>query len=124
MKKSKLLFIALALLVLSVACMPMPGEDGEPGPMGGEMFSMLFFLGMMFVVFYFFLIRPESKRKKKAAKMRNELIVGDIVTTSGGIIGRVVNIKDDEITVETGSDKVRIKFARWAISSKQELISE
>ena len=80
------------------------------------------FVGMI-AVFYFFLIRPESKRKKQAQKMRNELIVGDVVTTAGGILGKVVNIKDDEITIESGSDKVRIKIARWAITTKDEKIS-
>ena len=70
------------------------------------------------VLFYFMLIRPESKRKKATAKMRNELAVGDEVTTIGGIIGKVVNIKDDEITVESGADKVRVKFMRWAISAR------
>lgn len=81
-------------------------------------------LPLMFVVMYFFMIRPENKRKKEAAKMRNELIVGDQVTTIGGVTGKVVNIKDDTITVETGADKVRIKFMRWAISSKGTQISE
>ncbi|MCL2084152.1 MAG: preprotein translocase subunit YajC [Oscillospiraceae bacterium] len=75
-------------------------------------------------VMYFLMIRPESKRKKQMARMLNELIVGDEVTTRGGIIGKIVSIKDDTVTVETGADKVRIKFVRDAISSKKAPISD
>ncbi|MDR2671038.1 MAG: preprotein translocase subunit YajC [Oscillospiraceae bacterium] len=75
-------------------------------------------LPLLAAVFYFLIIRPESKRKKAAAKLRNELIVGDEITTIGGLVGRVVAIKDDAVTLETGADKVKIKIMRWAISSK------
>ena len=101
----------------------MAASPEEVDPLA-SMLGLLLPMALMVAVFYFFLIRPESKRKKKAAKMRSDLIVGDTVTTAGGIIGKVVNIKDDEITVESGSDKVRIKFARWAISSREEKISD
>ncbi|MDR1691723.1 MAG: preprotein translocase subunit YajC [Oscillospiraceae bacterium] len=79
---------------------------------------------VLIVVFYFMLIRPESKRKKAAAKMRDELIVGDEITTIGGIVGKVVQIKDDTITLETGAEKSRVKLMRWAISSKGEQVSD
>ncbi|MCL1820265.1 MAG: preprotein translocase subunit YajC [Oscillospiraceae bacterium] len=95
----------------------------EPGGLGSLLGTLLLPIAMIGVL-YFLMIRPESKRKKKAAQMRNDLIVGDSVTTIGGVTGKVVNIKDDQITVETGADKVRIKFMRWAISSKGEQISE
>jgi preprotein translocase subunit YajC len=88
----------------------------------GDMMSMLIGtvlpIAAIVAVMYFFMIRPESKRKKEAEKMRNELIVGDEVTTRGGIVGKVVNIKDDTVTIETGADKVRIKMMRWSILSK------
>ena len=70
------------------------------------------------VVFYFLLIRPENKKKKALSEMRNALAVGDEVTTIGGIIGKVVHIKDDLVTIETSEDRVRIQLARWAISTK------
>ncbi|MCL2081278.1 MAG: preprotein translocase subunit YajC [Oscillospiraceae bacterium] len=95
----------------------------EGGGMGGLLGTMLLPIGLL-AVMYFFMIRPESKRKKAAAKMRNELIVGDQVTTIGGITGKVVSIKDDQVTVETGADRVRIHVMRWAISSKGQQISE
>ena len=70
------------------------------------------------VVFYFLLIRPEQKRKKDITKMRNELLIGDEITTIGGIVGKIVTIKDDTVTIETGSDRTKVVFMRWAISSK------
>ncbi len=73
---------------------------------------------ILIVVFYFLLIRPENKKKKALNEMRNALAVGDEVTTIGGIIGRVVHIKDDLVTIETGEDRVRIQLTRWAISTK------
>jgi preprotein translocase subunit YajC len=72
---------------------------------------------VLIVVFYFFLIRPENKKKKKLAQMRNELAVGDEITTIGGMVGKICSIKDDMITFETGEDKVRIQVVKWAIST-------
>ena len=77
----------------------------------------LMMLVLMFVVFYFFFIRPENKKKKKLEDMRNQLAVGDEITTIGGIIGKIVSIKDDMITFETGEDRVRMQVAKWAIST-------
>ena len=73
---------------------------------------------VLIVVFYFLLIRPENKKKKALSEMRNALAVGDEVTTIGGIVGRVVHIKDDLVTIETSEDRVRIQITRWAISTK------
>jgi len=59
---------------------------------------------LIFVVFYFILIRPQKKRDKEIAKMRSNLEVGDEIVTIGGVVGRVVIIKEDTVVVETGSD--------------------
>ena len=71
----------------------------------------------MFAILYLFMIRPENKRKKEAEAMRNALKVGDNITTIGGIIGDVVSVKDDAIVIETSADKVRVEFAKWAVST-------
>ena len=86
---------------------------------GAGMASSLIMILVMVAIFYFMLIRPQRKRDKAEAQMRNSLEVGDVVTTIGGIVGRVCNIKDDLITVETGADRVKIRFYRWAIRSKE-----
>ncbi len=74
---------------------------------------------LIFAALYFFLIRPNSKKKKEEAELRNSLEIGDEITTIGGIMGRVVAIKDDEdaIIIESGSDRVKMKFKKWCIST-------
>jgi preprotein translocase subunit YajC len=72
---------------------------------------------VLVVIFYLMILRPENKKKKALADMRNNLAVGSFVTTQGGVVGKVVSIKDDLITIETGEDRVRIQFTRSAIGS-------
>ena len=74
-------------------------------------------IGLMIVFFYFFMIRPQKKQEKKDAEMRNSLQVGDEVTTIGGIIGKVVSIKEETFVLETTKDRTRIRFLRGAIRS-------
>ena len=83
------------------------------------MMSTLLMMGIMLAIFYFMLIRPENKRKKEAEQMRGAVKTGDKITTIGGIIGTVVNVKDDKIVIETSADQVRIELAKWAISSNE-----
>lgn len=79
--------------------------------------STILMLVVLFGVFYFFMIRPENKRKKEAQQMRDSLKVGDNITTIGGVIGDVVSIKDESLVIETSSDRVRIEFAKFAVST-------
>ena len=81
--------------------------------------SSIIMLVAMLAIFYFMLIRPENKRKKEAEQMRASVKTGDKITTIGGIIGTVVNVKEDKIIIETSADQVRIEFAKWAISSNE-----
>ena len=76
---------------------------------------------LVIVAMYFILIRPQRKREKESQKMRNNLQVGDEVTTSGGIVGRVVSLREDTVVVETGSDRSKIRVKRWAIQSNETL---
>lgn len=78
---------------------------------------MILILVVFFLIMYFIMIRPEKKKQKKIEAMRNALTVGDEIVTIGGIMGVVVNVTEDNITIETGEDKVRIKFKKWAVSS-------
>ena len=65
--------------------------------------------------FYFFLIRPQKKQEKETANMRNSLEVGDEVITIGGIIGQIVSMKGETVTIVTGKDRNKIRFLRSAI---------
>lgn len=94
------------------------GTGTAASPAGFGASSILMMVGLL-VVLYFLMIRPESKRKKAAEQMRSEVKVGDEITTIGGIVGKVVNVKDDKIVLETGADQVRIEFNKWAISSNE-----
>ena len=83
------------------------------------MSSTIIMLVVMLAVMYFMLIRPENKRKKEAEAMRSSLKVGDKITTIGGVVGKVVDIKDDKFVIESGADQVRIEFAKWALSTNE-----
>ena len=73
----------------------------------------------VFVVFYFFMMRPQKKKEKETERMRKEIQIGDEIVTIGGVVGKVVSIKDeDQLIIETGSDKTRIRIKRWAIQNK------
>lgn len=83
--------------------------------------SLFFTLALMLVMLYFMIYRPQKKQEKKDAAMRSSLEIGDQVTTIGGVIGRVVAIKDDTFVLETGADRVKIRFTKNAISSVEKL---
>jgi len=66
-------------------------------------------------IFYFMIYRPQKKQEKETTRMRENLQIGDEISTTGGILGRVVKIKDDIVTIETGSDKNKLKIFKWAV---------
>ena len=86
---------------------------------GGALSGLLAFAPMilLIVVMYFLMIRPQRKRQKEEQKMRNNLRVGDELTTIGGVKGRVVAIKDDTVTIETSNDRTKIVFVKDAIGT-------
>jgi len=86
-------------------------------PAGGGLGSTVIMIVAMIAIFYFLLIRPENKKKKQAAEQRNNLKVGDDITTIGGIMGTVCAVKEETFVIETGADRVRIEFAKWALST-------
>ena len=86
--------------------------DAAAGGMGGTMIMLVLMMALM----YFMLIRPENKRKKEAEQMRASLKTGDSVTTIGGVTGVVVDVKEDKFVLESGADRVRIEFAKFALS--------
>ncbi len=96
------------------------GEAAAEAPAGGGLMatlgSILPFL-LLIPIFYFLMYRPQKKQEKETAAMRNSLMIGDEVVTIGGIIGKVVKVKDDYVVIETGSDKARLKMRKTAIGS-------
>ena len=86
---------------------------------GAGMGSTMLMLVIMIAVFYFMLIRPENKRKKEAEQMRSSVKKGDKITTIGGIVGTVVDVKENNIVIETSADQVRIEVAKWSLSTNE-----
>ena len=82
--------------------------------MGSSITSILIIV-VMFVALYFFMIRPQKKQEKQIADMRNNLQVGDEITTIGGIIGKIVSIKEETVMIETGHDRTKIRILRSAV---------
>jgi len=86
---------------------------------GGTGFEGLISIGMivvLFVVFYFIGIRPQKKQEKEQNAMRNSLTVGDEITTIGGIIGKIISIKEETCVIETSHDRTQIRILKSAIS--------
>ncbi len=86
--------------------------------MNGEVGFQLILMFVVIIAMYFFMIRPSSKKRKQEEEMRNNIQVGDEITTIGGIVGRVVSIKDDNdsFIIETGMDRNKVKIKKWAIA--------
>ena len=118
-KKILALVLVLALTAVLAGCSAAGATGSADGASTtGSLFSMIATFGVMIVLFYVLLIRPENKRKKQVNEMRAGLAVGVQITTIGGVVGKIVSIKDDVIVIETGADRVRMELARWAVSTK------
>lgn len=89
--------------------------EGSSSGAGGTI-MMVVMLVLMVAVFYFVGIRPQKKQEKQNNEMRNALTVGDEVTTIGGIIGKVVSIKDETCVIATSHDNTKIRILKSAIS--------
>ena len=87
------------------------------GENGNNLLFTIISIGLLIVFFYFFMIRPQKKQEKRNNDMRNALAVGDEVTTIGGIIGKVISIKEETFVLETTKDKTKIRFLKGAIRS-------
>ena len=84
--------------------------------MNMQQLSSLILPFIFIIIFYFLLIRPQQKRDKAKKGMRRSLKTGDSVVTIGGMVGKVVNILEDEVTLEIGSDKTKITLEKWGIA--------
>ena len=91
------------------------GAEGAEGAQGSM--PMIIMMVALFAAMYFFTIRPQKKQQKMEQEIRENTQIGDEITTIGGICGKVVSVKDDTIVIETGSDRVKIKFKKYAIQT-------
>ncbi len=93
-------------------------QAGQEGSAGGSI-SYLILMFALIGVMYFMMIRPQKKRQKEEQEMRSSLEIGDEIITIGGIVGRVVTIREEDLIIETGADRTKMKIQRWAVNTNK-----
>lgn len=89
--------------------------DTTTAASGAQAVTTVVMLVAMLAIFYFFMYKPQKKQEKEANDMRNNLQVGDEITTIGGIIGKIVSIKDETVLIETSNERNKIRILRSAV---------
>jgi preprotein translocase subunit YajC len=79
--------------------------------------GLVLYMGFFFGLMYFLIIRPQKKKTKQMTELRNSVQSGDEVVTIGGVVGRVLNVKEDEVVIEVGAARTKLTFKKWAIST-------
>lgn len=103
--------------LLSILLQAQTTDTTGAGGMGS--YSGILMMVLIFVVFYFFMIRPQSKRQKEIKKQREAMKPGDSVVTSGGVYGKVKDIKETTVIIEI-ADNVRIKVDKNSVFATAE----
>ena len=88
----------------------------EAAPGGGTTWIPMGLLLVVMIAMFFFTSRSNKKQEKEAQNMRDSLQVGDEITTIGGIIGKIVSIKEETLVLETSHDRTRIRILKTAVS--------
>ncbi len=91
-------------------------DTSEATAQGGGLISTIIMIVALIAVFYFMMYRPQKKQEKEARNLLESLQVGDEITTHSGIIGKIVSMKDETVTIETSKDKTKIRFLKTAIA--------
>ncbi|MBQ7740779.1 MAG: preprotein translocase subunit YajC [Eubacterium sp.] len=92
------------------------GAAAGKGQAGSATSSIIMMVGLV-AVMYFLMIRPQKKRQKEEQEMRSSLEIGDEIITIGGIVGKVIKIREEDIVIETGADKTKMRLQRWAVNT-------
>ncbi len=89
------------------------GQQTAKGSGASSIVLMVALVGVM----YFMMIRPQKKRQKEEQEMRSSIEIGDEIITIGGIVGKVVKIREEDIVIETGADRTKMRLQRWAVNT-------
>lgn len=123
MKKKFFTVLSSALSAVSTACFFAMNAFAEESSAetsqtaGGNSFmTFVLPLLLMFVLLYFMAIRPQKKQEQEAKQLQSSIQVGDEIVTNGGIVGMVVRVGDDNVVIETGGDRNKIRIKKWAIT--------
>lgn len=118
MKKLTVVLLGIMTALGLSSCMGVSQDGTTQQPAMGSMIGMIAIYAVILIGMYLLFIRPSSKKKKEEEALRQSLEIGDEIITIGGITGRVVSIKDDDsFILETGPDRTRMLFQKWALSS-------
>lgn len=98
--------------------------EGATPETQGSMLITLLPLALLAIVFYFFLYRPQKKQEKEVADMRNSVELGDVIVTTGGIVGMVVKVTEEMLLIETSGNRTKIQIQKWAVQSVLEKANE
>ncbi|MDD6729263.1 MAG: preprotein translocase subunit YajC [Eubacteriales bacterium] len=102
-------------LILMTAQASSSGASGSTASSSSYIILMVVLIAVM----YFLMIRPQKKRQKEEQEMRNSLEIGDEIVTIGGIVGRVVTIRENDLVIETGADRNKMRIERWAVNTNR-----
>lgn len=124
MKKKIAFIIASVISAASSACFFAmnafaEGETADTATQqtaGGGFVTFVLPLLLMFVLLYFMAIRPQKKKEQEAKEMQDGIQVGDEIVTAGGIVGMVVRIGDDNVVIETGGERNKLRIKKWAVA--------
>lgn len=105
------------ILDLMQAITLMQGTTQAAGQTKTGSTSYIVLMVVLVAVMYFMMIRPQKKRQKEEQEMRSSLEIGDEIITIGGIVGKVVTIREEDIIIETGADRNKMKIQRWAVNT-------
>ena len=91
------------------------GAPATGGLTQNPLISLVIWVILFGAIMYFFMIMPQKRREKKSKEMLTAMEVNDMVTTIGGMTGKIVGMQDDEVTIESGIDKAKVAYKKWAI---------
>ena len=80
-----------------------------------QLLQALIPMAVFILVFYVLIIRPQKKQEREVTDMRASVSVGDEIVTIGGIIGKVIKVKEDDLTIEVGADKMKLNVKKWSL---------
>ena len=93
-------------------------NEGNEYNMASALVQIVIPFAAMFAIMYFLLILPEKKRSKKYNSMLSELQVNDDILTRGGIVGKIITIDEDQLVIQTGPDRARIRITKNSVAQK------
>ncbi len=112
---------AATVTSLSYGAMNAFAEEAANGSNGANkaanpLFTLVIPLVGMFAILYFMAIRPQKKKEQEMKDMQNSLQVGDEIVTTGGIVGMIVRVGEDNVVIETGGERNKLRLKNWAIA--------